>query len=102
MFAQPTTAMAQQQQAAKQQGQQYNQNNPSSGIGGNDDYYVRGSSSSSNKEAQYMYAVPAQPQQVPPQSVGQQQGVNKQQTHPQQRASGNVYNNPQSQQRPFQ
>ncbi len=99
MFAQPTTAMTQQQQqqTAKQQGQQYNQNNPSAGIGGNDDYYGRASSSSSNKEAQYIYTVPTQPQQVPPQSVGQHQGVNKQQ-----RASGNVYNNQQNQQRPFQ
>ncbi len=97
MYAQPATAMAHQQQAPKQQGQQYNQNNSSSSIGGNDDYYGRGSSSSSsNKEAQYMYAVPAQPQQVPPQSVGQQQGVNKHQ-----RASGSIYNNQQSQQRPF-
>ncbi len=101
MFVPPATAMAQ-QQAAKQQGQQYNQNNSSSGVGSNDDYYVRGSSSSSNKEAQYMYAVPTQTQQVLPQSVGQQQGVNKQQTQQQQRASGNVYNNQQSQQRPFQ
>jgi hypothetical protein len=100
MFAQPTTAMTQQQQqqTAKQQGQQYNQNNPSAGIGGNDDYYGRASSSSSsNKEAQYIYTVPTQPQQVPPQSVGQHQGVNKQQ-----RGSGNVYNNQQNQQRPFQ
>ncbi|CAF3361715.1 unnamed protein product [Rotaria sp. Silwood1] len=98
MYAQTATAMAQQQQASKQQGQQYNQNNSSSNIGGNDDYYGRNSSSSSNKEAHYMYAVSAQPQQVPPQSVGQHQGVNKQQ----QRANSNVYNNQQSQQRPFQ
>ncbi|CAF2501260.1 unnamed protein product [Rotaria sp. Silwood2] len=98
IYAQPATAMAQQQQqASKQQGQQYNQNNSSSSIGGNDDYYGRNSSSSSNKETHYMYAVSAQPQQVPPQSVGQHQGVNKQQ-----RASGNVYNNQQSQQRSFQ
>jgi hypothetical protein len=47
-----------------------------------------------------MYATANQPQHVPPPSAGQQQGVNKQ--HQQQRASGNVYNNHQGQQRSFQ
>ncbi|CAF0787518.1 unnamed protein product [Adineta steineri] len=103
MYAQPTTAMAQQQQGPKQQGQQYNQNNSVSGIGVNDDYYSRGSSSASNKDTQYMYTMPAQPQQMPPPSSGQQhQGVNKQQQQQQQRATSNVYNNQQNQQRPFQ
>jgi hypothetical protein len=97
MYAQAATAMAQ-QQVPKQQGQQYNQNNSSTSIGSNDDYYSRGSSS--NKEGQYMYAAANQPHHVPPQSAGQQQGVNKQQQ--QQRPSGNVYNNHQGQQRPFQ
>jgi hypothetical protein len=94
MYAPAPTAMAQQQGPK----QQYNQTNSSTNIGGNDDYYSRGSSSS-NKDGQYMYATPTQPQHVPPQSAGQQQGVNKQQ---QQRTSGNVYNNQQGQQRPFQ
>jgi hypothetical protein len=98
MYAQAATAMAQ-QQVPKQQGQQYNQNNSSTSIGSNDDYYSRGSSS--NKEGQYMYAAANQPHHVPPQSAGQQQGVNKQQQQ-QQRPSGNVYNNHQGQQRPFQ
>ncbi|CAF1944534.1 unnamed protein product [Rotaria magnacalcarata] len=102
MYAQPAAAMSQ-QQASKQLGQQYNQTNSSSNIGGNDDYYGRSSSSSANKETHYMYAVSAQPQQIPPQSVGQHQGMNKQQqqAQQQQRNSGNVYNNQQSQQRPF-
>jgi len=95
MYAPAAPAMTQ-QQVPKQQGQQYNQNNPSAGIGGNDDYYVR--SSSSNKDGQFLYAAATQPQHGPPQSAGQQQGVNK----PQQRPSGNVYNNHQAQQRPYQ
>ena len=45
-----------------------------------------------------MYAAGTQPQHVPPQPTGQHQGVNKQH----QRTSGNVYNNQQGQQRPFQ
>ncbi|CAF3409447.1 unnamed protein product [Rotaria sp. Silwood1] len=96
MYAQAASAMPQHQQAPTQQGQQYNQNN-STGIGGNDAYYSRGSSSS-NKEAQYIYTAPTQPQHVQTQSAGQQQNVNKQQ----QRTSGTVYNNQQGQQRPFQ
>ncbi|CAF2405821.1 unnamed protein product [Rotaria sp. Silwood2] len=99
MYAQAATAMPQHQQAPKQQGQQYNQTNSSTGIGGNEAYYSRGSSSS-NKEGQYMYTAPTQPQHVQTQSGGQQQNVNKQQQ--QQRPSGNVYNNQQGQQRPFQ
>ena len=100
MYAQPTATMTQQQQVPKQQqqGQHYNQKNSSSNIGGNEEYYGRGSSS--NKDAQYMYAVPNQPQQVPSQSAGQQQGVNKQQH--QQRNTGNIYKNQQGQQRSFQ
>ena len=117
MYAPPNAAMAQQhqqqqhqhqhqhQQVSKQQGQQYNQNPSSSTIGVNDDYYGRGSSSAvSNKDAQYMYAVPSQAQQMPAQSAGQQHHVNKQQQQQQQqqqqRTGGvNAYNN---QQRPFQ
>ncbi|CAF1018835.1 unnamed protein product [Adineta steineri] len=106
MYAPAPTAMTQQQQqqqAPKQQGQQYNQNNSSAGIGSNDDYYHGRGSSSSNKEGQYIYQQPNQPQHVPQQSAGQQQGVNKQQQQQQQqRTSGNVYNNQQGQQRPFQ
>ncbi|CAF3866124.1 unnamed protein product [Rotaria sordida] len=100
MYAQAATTMPQHQQAPKQQGQQYNQNNSSTGIGGNEAYYARGSSSS-NKEGQYMYTAPTQPQHVQTQSAGQQQNVNKQQQQ-QQRTSSNVYNNQQGQQRPFQ
>lgn len=98
MYA-PATAMPQ-QQAPKQQ---YNQSNSSAGMGGNDDYYARTSSSgASNKEGQYLYSTATQPQHGQTQLSGQQQqhGVNKGQQQ-QSRPSGNVYNNHQSQQRPF-
>ncbi|CAF0723636.1 unnamed protein product [Adineta ricciae] len=102
VYAPAAAAMTQQQpqQFSKQQGQQYNQHNSSAGMGGNEEYYGRGSSSSS-KEGQYMYATATQPPHISAQSTAQLHSVNKQQ-HQSQRTGGNVYNNQQGQQRPYQ
>jgi hypothetical protein len=97
MYAQPAAALAQQQQqqASKQQQQQYNQNNSISALGATDEYYSR--ASSTNKEPTYLYAVQAQPQQVPSTSAGQAQVSSKQQ-----RNIANVYNNQSAQSRSYQ